>query len=219
MSLIHNEKESHNQIHLDIKKPTLRYLDEFIELKCAPDLLAQGLFPNAKEITESMAAFNAIRKNCIYPGEIQYDSTDTCIIDVGCGSTPRTAALCAMRTNWDCFGVDPKLNNKDYTIERLKHEQVKLEDFVEKTKYSIANYDNHIYIATHAHIPFIDIANYLARYHIKKSYLIYMPCCNYECAPSNQAHCPPLILELIADYEDYGIHSPYRRIYVYKLGE
>src|SRR5579872_7431860 len=43
--------------------PALRYLNEFTKLKCAPDLLAWGLFPNAKEITESLGAYNAIRKH------------------------------------------------------------------------------------------------------------------------------------------------------------
>lgn len=40
-----------------------RYLDEFVRCRCAPDLLARKLFPNAKEVTESFAAYAAVRKH------------------------------------------------------------------------------------------------------------------------------------------------------------
>ena len=33
------------------------YLNYFIKLKCAPDLLAAKLFPNVKEISETLTAF------------------------------------------------------------------------------------------------------------------------------------------------------------------
>ena len=39
-----------------------RYLDEFVRLQCAPMLLEAGVFPDAKEISEAMAAFNAYRQ-------------------------------------------------------------------------------------------------------------------------------------------------------------
>ncbi|CAF1425601.1 unnamed protein product, partial [Adineta steineri] len=43
----HNEKSSNHY--------PLEYLDQFLQLICAPDLITMGLFPNAKEITESFA--------------------------------------------------------------------------------------------------------------------------------------------------------------------
>ena len=39
-----------------------RYLDEFIKLRSAPMLLEAGMFPDAKEISEAMAGFNAFRQ-------------------------------------------------------------------------------------------------------------------------------------------------------------
>ena len=39
---------------------TNKYFAEAFTLKCYPDLLANGLFPDVKEFTESMAAFAAI---------------------------------------------------------------------------------------------------------------------------------------------------------------
>lgn len=43
-------KELRNELQLRVRKPDLRYLDELLRLKCGPDLLELGLFPNAKEV-------------------------------------------------------------------------------------------------------------------------------------------------------------------------
>ncbi|HUS51341.1 MAG TPA: hypothetical protein VMZ91_14325, partial [Candidatus Paceibacterota bacterium] len=56
-----NYKETNSEVILQIKKPSLRYLNEFTRLKCGSDLLRSKVFPNAKEITESMGAYNALR--------------------------------------------------------------------------------------------------------------------------------------------------------------
>ncbi|MDD4352708.1 MAG: hypothetical protein PHU71_07090 [Candidatus Gracilibacteria bacterium] len=48
-----------------------RYMDEFIKnWKSASDLLILGIYPNAKEITESYAAFNCVRN------KLKYDLSD-----------------------------------------------------------------------------------------------------------------------------------------------
>ncbi|OQR95215.1 hypothetical protein ACHHYP_00186 [Achlya hypogyna] len=90
---------------------SLRYLNEFVgDLKCAPQLLEYGLFPDAKEVTETMGVFNAIRKLGLHV----LDDNDTPsnlrngIVVVGDGMTPRTAAMFANRTKgWTCYSVDP----------------------------------------------------------------------------------------------------------------
>src|SRR5687767_13024693 len=77
-----------------LRKPTTRYFDQLLSLRCVLDLLAHEVFPNAKEITESLAAVRAAFK---YSG---LDSGDTSIqvVCVGDGATPRTAATFAFRT-------------------------------------------------------------------------------------------------------------------------
>ena len=77
-----------------------RYLNDFIKLnKSAADMLNLGLFPNAKEITESYSAFNAVKTKLK-----QYELGDpgVTVVSVGDGRTPRTAALFAFRTKWQC---------------------------------------------------------------------------------------------------------------------
>lgn len=119
--------------------PSVRYIDELCHLDCTPDLFEMSLFPDSKEITESMAAFHALRKvlgiSSLPQGNIaSSDSQDTssaakiaphkfppnsdistrdAIVVVGDGCTPRTAALCAYRLHhlgWYCYSVDPMMN-------------------------------------------------------------------------------------------------------------
>lgn len=42
-----------------------RYFDEFLQLRCSVQMIDSGMFPNAKEVAESFAAFNAIRRHLI----------------------------------------------------------------------------------------------------------------------------------------------------------
>lgn len=106
----HNEPSStHN----------LEYLDQFLQLKCAPDLITMGLFPNSKEITETFAVWRAL-KGYILPllstSTSSIDNRQNAIIVVGDGMTPRTAALCAYLTKglWQCYSVDPMLQYDTY---------------------------------------------------------------------------------------------------------
>ena len=46
---------------LDVKASS-RYTTELLSLACAPALLSLSLYPDAKELTESFAAFNAARQ-------------------------------------------------------------------------------------------------------------------------------------------------------------
>ena len=75
-------------------RPTFRHAEEFWRLRCAPDLLLSGLFPNMKEITESMAAFAAAHRWAPKLG-LSLSDPGVAVAVVGDGSTPRTAALAA----------------------------------------------------------------------------------------------------------------------------
>ena len=84
------------------------YFDEFIACSRAPDMLALGLFPDAKEVTESFGAYAAARR---YLREaFPLNDPAVVLIAVGDGSTPRTGATFAMRSAWSCTSVDPRLH-------------------------------------------------------------------------------------------------------------
>lgn len=214
--LCYNEEESYNAVRVTIKKPTLRYLDEFISLRCSLDLLGLKLFPNAKEITESMAAFNAVRRNISYKAQINYDGSNISLFDIGCGQMPRTAALFAMRTKWKCYAIDPKLLTYTdaipfFPINNLYHGQCKFEEmlFPEESRNNIF-----IFTLVHAHIDLEEIIKFIHKYRPPYAYIINIPCCEFshdEIIKKNHS-----LLPLIAEYEDFGIHSPMRHIYVYE---
>ena len=84
-----------------------RFLDSFLRWECGRTLLGMNLFPNAQEITESMACLAAITEAL---GEGCTAETDAIAVVIGDGRTPRTAALLAMRTKWQVVSIDPALD-------------------------------------------------------------------------------------------------------------
>ena len=97
----------------DIAGSDLKYLDDFIKLACAPKLLKLRMFPDCKEIAESMAVWYAVVRTEVLNEQREPvragEAPDTVVV-VGDGVTPRTAALFAFRApQWRCVSVDPML--------------------------------------------------------------------------------------------------------------
>ena len=59
-------------------------------------------------ISESVACLQAVLEQCAQHA-FSPASGDTLVVCVGDGRTPRTAALVAMRSRWDCVSIDPAL--------------------------------------------------------------------------------------------------------------
>lgn len=87
----------------------MKYVNDFIKAKCAPDLLALQLFPNAKEITKTAAMFWLVTETLQKYGIKRSDNV--VLYETGCGVVPRTAAFFAYRTFWRCHAIDPKLKD------------------------------------------------------------------------------------------------------------
>lgn len=182
---------------LHIASPSRRYMDEFICLKCAPDLLAAKVFPNSKEVTESMAAFNAVRREL---GATSFGDRNITLLDVACGARPRTAALFACRTKWNTIAVDPilKADKSISPIKRVEMRQCKIEE----TRVGVEGLL--VITAVHAHVKLETI---LSSCKAPNILLIAMPCCQ------------PLFLPSLPDkeYEDYGCWSPERTVKIWRL--
>ena len=86
---------------------SLRLLDCFLSWGCGRHLLGLGLFPDAKEITESMACLQAATEHL--PETVRLADSDVVALVIGDGRTPRTAALLAMRSKWSVISIDPAL--------------------------------------------------------------------------------------------------------------
>lgn len=147
----------------------MKYINHFLQSKCAIDMLSLGLFPNAKEITESWGAYAALSR---LTQKLDFNDPDINVVCVGDGSTPRTAATFAFRSRWNCISVDPALRSKEswYRINRLtchkdKIEKIKL-DFGDKPV---------IIMLVHSHAPINACLRNITTTGVR--HLITMPCC------------------------------------------
>jgi hypothetical protein len=136
-------------------------------------LLELNLFPNVKEITESMAAYEGIKKvwDKVPPSE---DSVVAFF--PGDGYKPRTGALFAMRTAWKCVSIDPKMrygNGKKLSkfpgVDRL----FTLRNVVENFKINLES-NIVVIVLVHSHAKIEDcIKNIKGR----EVYVLSIPCC------------------------------------------
>lgn len=141
------EEMLQHQAHIRAAK----YGDEFFRLGCAPDLLALGVFPNFKEVTESFGMFAAVRKALGWA--VLADPT-VALVAVGDGRQPRTAATFAFRSRWDCYSVDPAAQpsvrftplHKTRPVNRLHVAACRVEEWTLPAGYSRA-----VIAAVHSH--------------------------------------------------------------------
>lgn len=145
------------------------YVNRFIGMNCASDLLNWNMFPNAKEITESYGTFANIIS---YFPELDRNDSKVRLVAVGDGHTPRTAALAACMTRWNCYSIDPELRHK------TKWQEVKrLHLFHQKIEQVLLDFgdDPTIIACVHSH------AHYKACLNSIKStnrHMIALPCCD-----------------------------------------
>lgn len=190
--------ENENTCSVTLKSPTRRYMDEFIKLKCAPDLISMRLFPNAKEITESMAAYKATR---FISGKVNLDfgNPNIAMVCVGDGNTPRTAALFAFRSRWDCYSVDPRLGPKRFEVAHL---HVRQEAITAASPIRTFPHDAIIIVLVHSHalLPVV-----LDKIVCERRHVIAIPCC----VPNG------IITPARYVYDDWGIWSPHRTVSIW----
>ncbi|KAL4172613.1 hypothetical protein KRP22_007777 [Phytophthora ramorum] len=189
---------------------SLRYLNEFVgKLHCAPALLQHGLFPDAKEVTESMALFNAVRRY-IEPtskGEaVDENGKHDGIVVVGDGNTPRTAALFAFRMRgWKCYSVDPAMEKG--TSERSKgwadvSNLVVVRNKIENVRIALRKA---IVVLVHAHVTLDQALSAVQAEQVCG--VVTLPCCNwYGQQEKLFGRGPDLV------YDDFSVLSDHREI-------
>ncbi|MCP4661573.1 MAG: hypothetical protein GY856_39740 [bacterium] len=179
-------------------------INEFLRLGCAPGLLATGVFPNAKELSESMGAFESVRQGLIEAGraEVLGDS-NVVFYDVGSGRAPRTAVLAAFRSRWKCVAIDPLLapaSDRLRQVERLHLAPLKVGDYTppaaDAVKMAVVTCVHH-----HASLSATFDALRLAE---RPGYcLVSIPCCFADDVDPGW--------DLVR--ENWGIRSPQRTVY------
>lgn len=171
-----------------------RYLYRFFGMNTAPLLMTEKVFPNLKEVTESIGAFEAINK---YVFDLGYDRKDDSIqvLVVGDGNTPRTAALIACMTKWTVHSVDPRMKDKNWNFKRLHTYKNKVENIEIKGKKGLI-------VCVHSHAKLSD--SIAAMKGFEYLHLINIPCC-----------VKPDISKPDVSYIDESIHSGKRNVELY----
>lgn len=181
----------------------LKHIDRFISLYCAADLMTARFFPNAKEISESMAAVVAAEKH-LCDGKLSKFKDNVAVACIGDGFTPRTAALFAFMTKWDCFSIDPNLSGVHGNTYFYGIRTERLRVIGEKVEYcglDLTSYDYVILVGVHSHASNRSILDGI---NFRVASTIMMPCC---------VHQPPFSRDYIT-YEDDAVWSPHNKITV-----
>ena len=172
-----------------------RYINEFIKLKCASDLLAWGVFPNAKEITESMAMYHAVKNHV--PFNLRDEEIN--LVVVGDGKSPRTAALFAVMTKWTCYSVDPKMDEKWLSCKEIK----RLHAIKSKVEDIHIEFEKVVIVLPHSHAPIMHVLKHIVGF--EERHIVAMPCC-----------VPCLIPGVVGKiYEDENVWSLKNTILIY----
>lgn len=199
---IADHKETICGFTIQVKKPSDRYLDEFLRLKCARDMIGFKLFPNIKEITESFGIYNAVRTHL---RELKLNDPNINLISVGDGRTPRTAATFAFRSAWQCWSIDPlldRINNYHWNgIHRLITIQSNIEDIGREV------FGKYIGILVHCH----------SHAKLSTSLSVLQNNFNIEAAISMPCCVPDDIGVPTHSYADWDVHSPKRTINIYRF--
>ncbi|KAF4674526.1 hypothetical protein FOL47_009051 [Perkinsus chesapeaki] len=195
-----------------------RYLTSLsVDLSCrAGELLDLELYPDVKEVSESMAAFHAVRRH-LFPG-IGMNQRDVGCVVVGDGSTPRAAALFAYRTSWRVWSIDPQLNATQYEgqVNRLHLLDKRIED----CRLSNPSIRAWVIVCVHAHLRSLQDAVdccIVSGKPGKLALVVAMPCCNNYSTmllDSRKNALGPM-----EEYQDWGILSPHRTVRVWTAEE
>lgn len=163
-----------------------KYLNELIRLKCGPDLLVHRLFPNAKEVTESFAAWHAVK----HIKGLEYNDPNVLCVCVGDGHTPRTGATFAFRTAWTVASVDPMLRKTQYNIQRLTVHGCPIEDF-----HGMYCHKRVLIVAVHSHA---NLWRASRAFQALRMDIIAIPCCvpqRLKVAPTRSYRDPHILSE------------------------
>lgn len=206
-----------NRVWNELDKTPTAHLDRFFAHACADKLV--GLFPNAKEVTESVAAFHAVNTH-LAPSR---STRSVWAVVVGDGHSPRTGAYVALSTNWEVVSVDPVLRRKK-AYESLSPRLWLVPDKVENMPGVYRPYDHVIVIAVHSHATLEAVLRRVRQ--CARLDVVSIPCCVPQYVPwdvfseeepalrDNTNHgqfMPPDVR-----YEDPAILSPERTVLVWK---
>ncbi len=151
---------------------TSKYMNQFISLTCAPDLLARKLFPNPKEICESMACYDAVYR--FWPDEIKRDDPEVCVAVLGDGHVPRTGAMFAFRSKHQVVSIDPEMRDRWLPPVAPRFQVQRLSAIKGLAERQHIEADKLVLVSVHGHVPLMRI---ISEAKFKTCWVVSMPCC------------------------------------------
>lgn len=170
---------------------SLAHVNRFMRLAHASLLLP--FFPNAKEITESIGAWVAIRDHL---SDWKLHDRGVTVVVVGDGHSPRTGAMIACNSAWAVHSVDPAMAPKSWRIDRLTAYRAKIEDVA-------ISGERVLVVAVHSHATLRAALASITASHVA---VVSMPCCVPQ-----ELDTPPDV-----EYRDEAVASPERRVLIWK---
>lgn len=191
------------------------YVDRLFSMACFQDLVRLQVFSSAKDVSESMAALQAVK---------QINEEKTVCLCVGDGSTPRTAVLACYLQKWaSVVSIDPALKDawvgsEPKGVVGLIGFQGTLQAYMESVSVSnITTHYNHLVILlVHSHARFIGpcrINLVRAKFGTPKTTLVSLPCC------TRFRHAQDLHFQPTTQYDDDCVFSACRTVQIWKYEE
>lgn len=165
-----------------------------------------ALFPNVKEITESVAAMNLLRRR------VDLTAAGCLVLDVGAGSSPRTGGIIAhIHPNTWVHSIDPQMNAKwvlSSGCKNLSANACMIEDWIDGNIDLIKNASMIAITAVHSHAPLENYVPKLRTITDCKLTVLTMQCCVPQILSDELQASTGVYLTFRKT--DMGIHSPHR---------
>lgn len=212
--ITHNKAKDDNVLRNKSIDYHFRYIDEFLLLGCSRELLSMKIFPDGKEITESFAVYNAIRKhlNSEYFGT---NISNVTAVVIGDGSTPRIGSVLCYRTRWNqVVSCDPMMKTHENYQEKIRNLTL-IKNKIENVSINCKN-NNIVVICMHAHVDIqlslnslcFDTQNNCQNVRIA---VIACPCCKWTDLQKRLYNTRPDLT-----YKDISLCSEMNTIHIWK---
>ena len=198
--------ETNEYYTIKVTKPSLRYIDFFLELKAGPKLLSTGFYPNAKEISETQGAFEAVRHKL----KLSYSDESVAVVIVGDGINPRTGYYIANMTKWHVFSIDPEMQRNYQEILDKTNDKKNLFIFpqkIEDCQLDLSNFSTIVLLFVHSHASLKASIQAITRKNASSIiHAVSMPCCFDD----------DLGIPFDLKFDDPYVISVHRTLFIYK---
>jgi|GEM_PF-1982118 len=201
-------EETNEAFHFTVPKPSLRYVDFFLSLKCVGTLAATGFYPSAKEISETIGIFEAARNRL----RLAYSREDVLAVSVGDGVWPRTAAYVSYLSRWRSVSVDPLLRydhpNVTDILAKTRGLSV-LPHRIEDVTIDATGAKDVVFLFVHSHASLHAAARSLRNAEGVRVHALSMPCCFGDDLglPPSETYEDPLVLSVKRSIQVYRSFS------------